>query len=548
MTRSACRLAAVAAALLLAPTSVARAAGDAASGRAPDAGGGGTAPPPAADAAAAGPGDARSPSAAGDETAGPETEELRVEVEARLRGPDGAGLGADDELPLGARATLEVEVRAPARAKTFVPTNPELDPFRALGALERVERRKTGEGRVVEVHRAEVMPLRFGASGLPAIEVVYRAPGADEGSVRTERLPVRVVRRFPERSSPSLADAPPPVSVRTTNWVLVWGLSIGGAAVGAALLTMLLLRLLRGRLEAARPPPPPRPADEVAREQLDALESVELDAAERYARAVDVLREYLGGRYGFDGLELTSRELMDRLADADLRGVAPTEIRGLLEEGDLVKFARFEPSGDEAHAAIPRVRRIVEATWVPPEPEEPELPRSEPRYAPATAVQRLGAGGVDVALALAAAGLAVGGLWAADRLAWSGLAVLVAGAVLLLRDVAGPGSPGKAMLGLRVARRRETAEGEGADEVRGDRRGGRSGPVTPPRRPARVLRNLLLAVPPVGLPVEALVLIYHPLRRRVGDLWARTEVVGVVEPADRGAPTARASARQGGRG
>jgi uncharacterized RDD family membrane protein YckC len=42
---------------------------------------------------------------------------------------------------------------------------------------------------------------------------------------------------------------------------------------------------------------------------------------------------------------------------------------------------------------------------------------------------------------------------------------------------------------------------------------------------ARIARNGLLFVAPAGLPVEALVLIHHPLRRRIGDAWAGTEVV-----------------------
>ena len=48
---------------------------------------------------------------------------------------------------------------------------------------------------------------------------------------------------------------------------------------------------------------------------------------------------------------------------------------------------------------------------------------------------------------------------------------------------------------------------------------------TSPSIGSRLARNALLLIAPAGLPIEALVLIHHPLRLRVGDSWADTEVV-----------------------
>ena len=61
------------------------------------------------------------------------------------------------------------------------------------------------------------------------------------------------------------------------------------------------------------PPPPPRPPWEVAFEELDAVRHAGLVDEGRYAehfdRVCDAVRKYLGGRYGFDGLETTTDEM-----------------------------------------------------------------------------------------------------------------------------------------------------------------------------------------------------------------------------------------------
>lgn len=427
-----------------------------------------------------------------------------VRVGAALLRADGSPLGLGDRLVLGERAILVLTVEAPVDARVFVPSNPSLSPFRLLERPPPPERRVDG-ARVTEVHRLPVTPLRVGAKKLPAIEVVYQAADGTSGSVRTERLRIRVDGRLGNEQDPRLGAAPPAVEVIATNWALVWALSILGASVVATLLTLIVLRLLRSRLEAARPPPPPRPANVVALDKLASLGGVtDLESPELMAAIVDVLREYLGGRYGFDGLEHTTREMRLELQGLDLKGITSTEITAMLEDADLVKFARLEPSLDEAQALIPRVRVIVETTWEEPEEVE-ELAAALPLLEPASAAERVKAGLVDVVLALAIASLTLTGLWAFSALEWGWTAVLAMGLVLWLRDAAGPGSPGKALLGLRVVRRTER---QGAPSL------GR-----------RLLRNLLLLLPPAGLPVEVLVLIYHPLRHRVGDLMSGTQVV-----------------------
>lgn len=140
------------------------------------------------------------------------------------------------------------------------------------------------------------------------------------------------------------------------------------AAVGlvALVLGALLARWWRLRPKVLPPPPPPRPPWEIALAELEALRAGPLLGANQLAEFVDALsdiaRRYLGARFGFDGVESTSREVRKAL-----RAVTPPppvlpDIEVLLDESDLVKFARVVPTLDSCTTLADRVESIVRLT------------------------------------------------------------------------------------------------------------------------------------------------------------------------------------------
>jgi len=79
----------------------------------------------------------------------------------------------------------------------------------------------------------------------------------------------------------------------------------------------------------------------------------------------EVIRDYLGARFGFDSLEMTTDELIDELkrhAGRDLASFMVTEIQAWLSASDLVKFAKVSPTAAEARGALESAIRIVTAT------------------------------------------------------------------------------------------------------------------------------------------------------------------------------------------
>jgi hypothetical protein len=84
--------------------------------------------------------------------------------------------------------------------------------------------------------------------------------------------------------------------------------------------------------------------------------------AEVFDRVSDVLRRYLGDRYGYDGLESTTREAL-----TSLRRVEPgiddlAGIETFMRDADLVKFARLTPSEGECLDLLARAEGIVTRT------------------------------------------------------------------------------------------------------------------------------------------------------------------------------------------
>jgi len=134
-----------------------------------------------------------------------------------------------------------------------------------------------------------------------------------------------------------------------------------------ALGALLVSRWLR-RPKKLPPPPPPRPPWDVALEALHDIRHAGLTREGRFAevfdRVSDVLRRYLGDRYGYDGPESTTREALSSLREAtpqidDLPG-----IEGFMRDADLVKFARLTPSEGECLDLLARAESIVTRTML----------------------------------------------------------------------------------------------------------------------------------------------------------------------------------------
>ncbi|MDB4943855.1 MAG: hypothetical protein JWP97_3389, partial [Labilithrix sp.] len=218
---------------------------------------------------------------------------------------------------------------------------------------------------------------------LPPLPVAIARSNGEIATVCTH--PHLVAVEDPTANTPQAAPrGNPPPRPQREEWTalkkaLLW--SAVGLVVGAVL-AYFIVRQMR-KPKPVPPPPPPRPPWEVALEKLEHVRRAGLldegRDAEYFDRVSDAVRGYLGARFGFDGLESTSDEILASLkkqaggfvrletAEADAMG-APTpgvplaEIRSFLGDCDLVKFANLRPSPEQCSSALVSGEHIIRAT------------------------------------------------------------------------------------------------------------------------------------------------------------------------------------------
>lgn len=298
--------------------------------------------------------------------------------------PDAPTVGASldrTEAHLGDRLTLTVSAVAKAGVAITLPQ--KLD----LGSLEVLDRsnadqggRDLGDGRRSHRFVLGVAAYDVGELSVPAIELSYINPRGEVRSARTEPIPLRILGVVPtEESQPQAQPARPPRSALVEDKRVIQALRVAGLALAGALAVFIAYRLLRRALKRLRPaiaaPIPRRPPEEVALEKLRALGAAGDYAADGfrpfYFALSEIVREYLGARYGFDSLELTTTELMEALDRHASRPAAPLrDIEQLLASCDLVKFAKAGSTQAEASAALGSAEALVLATSIPVPPAD----------------------------------------------------------------------------------------------------------------------------------------------------------------------------------
>lgn len=284
-----------------------------------------------------------------------------------------------DPVAFGERFDLVIEVVRAEGDRLSLPRDlPEEPAARRVGPPERsltpLPPDEDGAARVREIVRVPFLALDLDDVKTPAL--VLTAP--DGSALEIDSLPVRVTVD---------ADAPPPPPAadvgealeeaeRTLSFEVFDARPLVGAgALGFAGLALLLFRwldrrrraLLALRPRAAEPVAPDRPADVIALERLDALLAERLlprgEAMLFVERLMDeVLRDYLERRYQVLAGRRTTTELADDLLSVSAPGLDLELVRGLLDDADLVKFARADVAVDTAHGMANRVRALIEAT------------------------------------------------------------------------------------------------------------------------------------------------------------------------------------------
>ncbi|MDH5676717.1 MAG: hypothetical protein OEZ06_31660 [Myxococcales bacterium] len=291
-----------------------------------------------------------------DELAGlePLAPEAQPKLDFKLEPSEGARVGQ----------VVTLEIRADARVGDHV-TIPKqgFGNFELLNQNARVEPEKDGRQRFV--FELRLLALEAGPQTLPAIALRVVTADGQLGSSKLDAIGFEVKSLLQNEPNAEPKPATKPVVVMEDDYTLLY---IGGGLLGAALialLTWLFMRWWSRRERPEPPPPPPRPPWELAVERLAALRKRKasmIDAgqgAQFVDEVSDVVRDYLGAHFGFDGLETTTDEMLSLLRARNAPLAMLQEVSGYLGRCDLVKFAKVEPDADEVDLIFAKAQDIV---------------------------------------------------------------------------------------------------------------------------------------------------------------------------------------------
>jgi hypothetical protein len=260
---------------------------------------------------------------------------------------------------------VHVRIRADAPEGDDV-TVPEQSfaPFELAARRARVEPEKNG--RRTFVFELDLLALEPGPHTLSAItlRVVTKDGLVGETTAPPLAIDVKSLLANEPNAQPKPATKPVVVMQDDYTWLYVGGGLLAAALI--ALLTWLVMRWLARRPKAVPPPPPPKPPWEIAVARLADLRRrkqrmIEDGQAAQFVDEVsDVVRQYLGGLFGFDGLETTTDEMVLLLRERNAKVGLLQEVGAYLRRCDLVKFAKVEPDQDEADLVFAKAQDIVQ--------------------------------------------------------------------------------------------------------------------------------------------------------------------------------------------
>jgi hypothetical protein len=266
------------------------------------------------------------------------------------------------------------------------------------------EDKSAGDGRKTREWQLEVIAWDLGDLIMPPIAVTYTAFGrADQVETNTVKLRVEgVLGDVLDDPKAMRAQAPPKV-LMSRDWFWLW---VGGGTLGGIVLLGALWQWRRSRRRrvvrlGGGAIAVPRHLDTPSARALEKLLKIEAsgvldrdgDRKQGHAEMVEVIREYLGSRYRVITSDLTSSELLRRLAPP----VAPIEehalIEGWLGRCDLVKYGGLRGSSADARQILDDARALVVTTTQlqqaaaakpaarpgPVEPPDPDKPPSGDR-------------------------------------------------------------------------------------------------------------------------------------------------------------------------
>ena len=248
------------------------------------------------------------------------------------------------QMLVGEQVTLTVTAHAKDTARVEFPRALLLP--NDIEVLEAIEEPAVSEGNGMMRHQCTYVLTSFADTVYPLPPVPVRISGKE---YPTKQLALQVYTVDVDTTNFEKYNGPKDVQ----NLPMSWTKDEWSKALWLSFLAVVLILLgfyLYSRLRSNKPiiahiriikhVPPHQKAmkaiDEIKSERMVTSE----DPKAYYTRLTDTLRQYINERYGFNAMEMTSSEIIDRLMTTD-DPKSLDELRQLFTTADLVKFAKY---------------------------------------------------------------------------------------------------------------------------------------------------------------------------------------------------------------
>ena len=279
-----------------------------------------------------------------------------------------------EQVQLGEPFVYELVITHPADQRYELDLLPDLGDFELLTQARTPP--ETGKEPAVTTFRLKLSAFNLGMLTLPELPFLVTTPEGPKRYVAPGRT-IEVAGTLPpdaEAEGADLKDIQPPTEVAIRSLTLVWVLLGLLTAMALGFGAWRLFQKYRNRPMAEVKPL--LPLDVRTRQALQGLEAEKLPEQGRvkdfYFRLSEIIRGYLGERYGFDALECTSSELMVELRRKQPLKFPEDGLMRFVSESDLVKYARAESSPESCREALAFGYELLDKTWPPLVPPLPE--------------------------------------------------------------------------------------------------------------------------------------------------------------------------------
>ncbi|MDQ7822916.1 MAG: hypothetical protein RDV48_09000 [Candidatus Eremiobacteraeota bacterium] len=283
-------------------------------------------------------------------------------------------------IKIGDLINLNLEVTTPPEY-----TVEEPGPEQFLGDFEIRNTKKPvkndHEGKIVTIYQFEIATFSTGKKILGPIPVRYSLSPQDRTGreVLSNKLEITIESVLPkDQKNLDIKDIKPPIQVDYPRWYYLLGALLTIIALLAIYLIVRAIRRRKESLAAERY----RSPEEIAEEKLRTLRESALlregRIKEYYSALSEILREYIENRYDVAALDRTTSELYRELKETRLTATSLNDIRTLLSQCDMVKFAKYIPEEPRFGEDFQVTEKILSAIR-PPEVAEKGGPEHEPR-------------------------------------------------------------------------------------------------------------------------------------------------------------------------